>query len=244
MRQAHLLDGTGGPAPIAHAIDRQRRHAFEKAARQSRLIRRLRVALPVLSVVLLSAVIGFTVLTRLELALSYGDLAITSEGLSMSAPKLSGSDGKGRTYTVSAERAVQDLGNPKLIRLYGINAHVRQADGSAADFAAGSGLYDAGGQTLVLDKDISIRSDDGSTADLERASIDLATGNVTSDAPIDFSSSLGSIQAQGMAVEQKGGSVTFSNGVKMTVDPNAIRSSQSDKGDLPPDQPSPGDTDS
>ncbi|WP_181703492.1 LPS export ABC transporter periplasmic protein LptC [Chthonobacter albigriseus] len=221
-----------------------RRRAFEHAARQSKRIRRLRVALPLLGVALFGAVVGITILSRIELALTFGDLSISSEGLAMAAPKLSGSDGKGRTYSVQADRAVQDLGNPKLIRLYGINAHIRQADGRTADFGAGSGIYDAGKQTLVLDEDITIRSDDGSAAGLERATIDLATGDVQSNAPIAFSSSLGSIQAKGMSVEQKGGSVTFRNGVKMTVDPNAVQSGVPEKGDLTHGQQPSGDQDS
>ncbi len=134
--------------------------------------------------------------SRIQISLAVGDLAITAEGLAMDAPRLSGSDGKGRTYEVVAGRAVQDLSDPKIIRLESITAHVRQADGRAADFTAASGVYDAKAQTLVLDKSITIRGSDGSAADLQRAAIDLATGEVTSDAPVSFSSSLGSVKAR------------------------------------------------
>nr|WP_246329627.1 LPS export ABC transporter periplasmic protein LptC [Chthonobacter rhizosphaerae] len=214
------------PGPTAsrpRALTAERRAVFERAARQSRRVRRLRRALPALGLVLLLSVVAIGVVTRIEIALSVGDVRISAEGLSMDAPKLSGSDGKGRTYEVTAERAVQDLSDPKRIRLYGISATVRQADGRTADFTAGSGLYDAGGQSLVLDEDLTIRGSDGTSADLKTATIDLATGEVESDAPIAFSSSLGSIEAKGMSVGERGGAVTFHDGVRMTVDPNAIR---------------------
>lgn len=207
----------------AHAPERLR--AFHRAARHSRRVRRLRVALPALSLLLVALVAGYGVATRIGLSLAIGKLAITAEGLSMDAPRLSGSDGKGRTYEVTADKAVQDLSDPQVIRLGGIRAQVRQADGSSADFSAASGVYDARAQTLVLDRDIAIRASDGTAADLERAEIDLATGEVSSDAPVAFSSSLGAIRARGMEVGEKANSVTFGGGVKMTVDPAAVRRS-------------------
>lgn len=203
-----------------------RRRAFESAARHSRLVRRLRVALPVVGLVLALGVAGLGVLSRIEVALSFGDLAITSEGLSMDAPELSGSDGKGRTYAVTANRAVQDLSDPKVIRLYGISATIVQANGDSARFSAASGIYDARAQTLSLDDDITIRASDGTAAQLESAAIDLDTGDVTSSAPVAFSSSMGAIEAEGMAVGEKGGAVTFQGGVKMTLDPQAVKSGQ------------------
>jgi lipopolysaccharide export system protein LptC len=214
------------------ALSAERRRAFAVAARHSRRVRRLRVALPAAGLVLALLVIGWSVVTRIEIGLAIGDLRLTAEGLAMDAPRLSGSDGKGRTYEVTAASAVQDLANPKVIRLSGIAAHVRQADGSTADFAAASGVYDAGAQTLVLQEHITIRASDGSAADLTRAEIDLATGEVTSDAPVAFSSSLGSIEAEQMEVGDKGKSVTFGGGVKMTVNPNAVENADALKGDL------------
>ncbi len=220
------LASLGPVATGPRALTPERRVVFERAAAGSRRVRRLRRALPAIGAFLALAVIVAGVVSRIEIALSVGDVKISAEGLSMDAPKLSGSDGKGRTYEVTATRAVQDLSDPKRIRLYGIKATVRQPDGRSADFTAGSGLYDAGAQTLVLDEDLKIRGSDGTAADLETATIDLATGEVESDAPIAFSSSMGSIEAKGMSVGEKGGTVTFHDGVRMTVDPKAVKAAE------------------
>ncbi|HUG60685.1 MAG TPA: LPS export ABC transporter periplasmic protein LptC [Methylomirabilota bacterium] len=201
----------------------ERRAAFASAARHSRLVRTLRVALPTAGLLILLGVAAIGILTRIEIGLTIGDIRISAEGLSMDAPKLSGSDGRGRTFQVTADRAVQDLRDPRIIRLYDIVATVRQPDGQTAEFQAASGVYDAGGQSLALSEQITIRASDGSSANLQHAEIDLVSGDVTSDAPVSFSSSLGAIEAQGMGVGEKGGSVTFEGGVRMTVDPNAIR---------------------
>lgn len=201
--------------------DVARARLFETAARGSRRVRRLRLMLPALGALLCLLVIGATIVTRITISLGIGDLKITSEGLAMDAPHLSGSDGKGRTYVVSAQSAVQDLSDTKVIRLKGIEASVTQADGSQARLTADGGVYDSAAQRLVLKDNIRMANSDGSGGALNRAEIDLATGSLTSDSPVAFSSRLGEINAEKMGVAKKAGTVTFSGGVRMTVDPAA-----------------------
>ncbi|MCM5559586.1 LPS export ABC transporter periplasmic protein LptC [Pleomorphomonas sp. JP5] len=205
--------------PFGNTAERARQ--FAMAARESRRVRRLRVILPAVGALLCLIVVGATVITRITISLSIGDLKITTEGLAMDAPHLSGSDGKGRTYAVSAESAVQDLGDTRIIRLKGIEATVTQADGSRARLLADSGVYDSAAQTVVLKENIRLSNSDGSGGALERAEINLSTGSLTSDSPVAFSSRLGEISAEKMGVEKKAGTVTFSGGVRMTVDPSA-----------------------
>lgn len=212
------FDG-GGMEPFDGSADRAR--LFAVAARESRRVRRLRLMLPALGALLCAIVIVATVITRISISLSIGDLKITTEGLAMDAPHLSGSDGKGRTYTVSAESAVQDLNDTRVIRLKGIEASVTQADGSRARLLADTGVYDSAAQTVVLKENIRLSNSDGSGGALERAEINLGTGSLTSDSPVAFSSRLGEISAEKMGVEKKAGTVTFSGGVRMTVDPTA-----------------------
>lgn len=224
----------GGMEPFDGSAERTR--LFAVAARESRRVRRLRLMLPAIGALLCVIVIAATVITRISISLSIGDLKITTEGLAMDAPHLSGSDGKGRTYAVSAESAVQDLGDTRIIRLKGIEASVTQADGSRARLLADSGIYDSAAQTVVLKENIRLSNSDGSGGALERAEINLSTGSLTSDSPVAFSSRLGEISAEKMGVEKKAGTVTFSGGVRMTVDPTA-RPGSADK--MPPGQPDP-----
>jgi lipopolysaccharide export system protein LptC len=207
-----------GGRPAASGGDARVR-LFEAAARGSRRVRRLRLMLPALGALLCLVVIGATIVSRITISLGIGDLRITSEGLAMDAPHLSGSDGKGRTYAVSAESAIQDLSDTRVIRLKGIEASVTQADGSKARLTADGGVYNAAAQTLVLKDNIRLANSDGSGGALNRAEIDLATGSLSSDSPVAFSSRLGEINAEKMGVAKKSGTVTFSGGVRMTVDP-------------------------
>ncbi len=212
--------------PFGDTAERARQFAI--AARESKRVRRLRIILPAVGALLCLIVVAATVITRISISLSIGDLKITTEGLAMDAPHLSGSDGKGRTYAVSAESAVQDLGDTRIIRLKGIEATVTQADGSRARLLADSGVYDSAAQTVVLKENIRLSNSDGSGGALERAEINLSTGSLTSDSPVAFSSRLGEISAEKMGVEKKAGTVTFSGGVRMTVDPT-VRPGGGDK---------------
>jgi lipopolysaccharide export system protein LptC len=200
----------------------RRAAAFERAARESRRVRRLRVTLPAIGAVLALVVVGTTIVSRISIGLSFGDLKISSDGLSMDAPHLSGSDGKGRTYSVTAASALQSLTDTRIIHLKDISARVGQADGTTANFSADKGVYDAGAQTMTLTDNIRIKSSDGSSAALQTAVIDLSTGAVRSDGPVAFTSNLGEIQAKDMGVTNKAGTVTFGGGVRMTVDPKGV----------------------
>lgn len=199
----------------------QRAMLFAAAARQSRRSRRLRVLLPTIGLLLATLVVAVTVITRISISLSVGDLKITAEGLSMDAPKLSGSDGKGRTYKASAQSATQDLSDTRVIRLTGVEASVTQVDGSYARLTADTGRYDTAAQKLVLDDNIRLSNSDGSSGRLERAEIDLNTGQLSSDSPVAFTSNLGDINAEKMGFEKKAGTVKFTGGVRMTINPAA-----------------------
>lgn len=216
---ANRAFGGGGMEPFDGSASRK--SLFATAVRESRRVRRMRVLLPTVGALLFALVIGATVITRISISLSVGDLKITTDGLAMDAPHLSGSDGKGRTYKVRAESAVQDLTDTKIIRLKGIEANVIQADGSQANLLADSGVYDTGTQKLVLKENIRLANSDGSGGALSRADIDLGTGSLTSDSPVAFSSRLGEINAEKMGLEKKAGTVTFTGGVHMTVNPAA-----------------------
>jgi len=200
-----------------------RAELFALAARQSRRSRRLRIMLPAIGVFLAALVVVVTVVTRISISLTVGDLKITADGLAMDAPNLSGSDGKGRTYSASARSATQDLNDTRIIRLAGVEASVTQVDGRYAHLTADTGRYDTAAQKLVLDDNILLSNSDGSGGRLDKAEIDLNTGSLTSDSPVAFSSDLGEINAERMGVEKKDGRITFSGGVRMTINPEATK---------------------
>src|SRR5688500_12979918 len=111
---AHSASWQDVAALPSNSAERQRRQrAFQAARRHSRLVRRLRVLLPVVGLIV---VLAFIAVTRLalpeELDLSVARLSVTRNSIIMENPLLTGFDADERSYSLSADRAVQALTNP------------------------------------------------------------------------------------------------------------------------------------
>jgi len=211
------------PAPLPRAADPARARAFARAVRHSARVRVLRVALPLFGLLLAIGVIGYSAVVRFGVGLPFGidGLALTGEGLTMASPDISGHDALGRSYQVTADRAVQDLADPGIIRMFGVEARFTEPDGVAATFTADEARYDSDAEQLTLAGNIRIASNGGDSAELSRAVIDLAAGTVDSDAPVAFTSSFGAISAGTMSIERESGTVQFQDRVRMTINPDA-----------------------
>src|SRR5690606_201127 len=93
-------------------LDPERELAFRRALRHSARVRRLRIGLPLASLLVVALLIGGSIVSRHILGFGLGELALTADGIAMDAPRLSGTDGAGRSYTVTADRAVQQITDP------------------------------------------------------------------------------------------------------------------------------------
>jgi lipopolysaccharide export system protein LptC len=58
---------------------------------------------------------------------------------------------------------------------------------------------------------------------LQSANIDLASGGLSSDAPVSISSGEASVVAQSMQMTDKGRVIIFQDKVRMTINPSAIK---------------------
>lgn len=208
-------------SPVLFPLDAAREAAFARALRHSRRVRGLRVALPAACLLVGVLLVGGSLVTRHLLGVGLDGLSLTAEGIAMDAPRLTGGDGSGRTYAVTADSAVQLISDPRVIRLRGIVARVEEADGTWAELSATLGTYDSRAETLTLEDGIRARSAEGLSAELQAAAIDLATGAVTSDVPVAFSSALGAVEARQMTADDEAGTVSFGDGVRVTLTPGS-----------------------
>lgn len=195
--------------------------AQRAARRHSGRVRRLRVLLPVaggtLALLMIGALLAPSFLTGLDIA----SLGVTREGLVMETPRLSGTDGRGNSYEVTAERAIQNFASPTLVKLENIVAHIMLGPDGTADFTAKSGTYDTVAEHLVLDDGLKVASSKGYDAALTRVEIDLKSGGATVTSPIDITSDRGALHAAGARFDDKAGIVTFTGGVSLTLVPAA-----------------------
>lgn len=195
--------------------------AFRAARRHSRLVRILRVTLPV-------TVVGALVLTVLltwfnplrmlgKLPVNIDNLVVSGTQITMEKPRLSGFTHDARAYELAADAAKQDLTKPDLVELQNLRAKVQMQDKTMTSMSAATGFYNAKTETLKLERDIFI-SNNQYEGHLSEATVDVGKGNVVSDKPVTLKMLQGQLDANRLEVLQSGDVVRFSNGVKLMLD--------------------------
>ncbi len=154
--------------------------AFRAARRHSRLVRILRVAIPLGVVLVFAAVTLMTYFNPLRVLsgvpASVGDMVVHGSKITMEQPKLSGFTRDARAYKLTADSAAQDLTKPDIIELSHIRAQVQMKDKSTVHMSALQGTYDSKSQMLELHHDIRLNSSNGYTGRLSEATVDIQEG--------------------------------------------------------------------
>lgn len=194
---------------------------YGAARRHSGLVRWLKIVLPALAG---TAVLAFVLAIRIVTS-DIGDLfslagvSVDTKSLVMEKPHLSGFKGTEHSYEVHAERAVQDLSNPKVVRLEEIAAEFGLSDDVKVSLGAKAGTFDGDHQTLALSDGITVSSTNGYKAKLEAATVDFGKGNLVSDRPVEIRGAEGLIRSRKLSIRDRGKSIVFSGGVSVTYMP-------------------------
>jgi lipopolysaccharide export system protein LptC len=135
----------------------------------------------------------------------------------MEQPHLSGFTSDARAYELTADTAAQDMTKPDIVELRNIRAKVELQDKSSMVMTAVTGIYDAKGETLKLDRDILLNSSTGYQGHLSEALIDIRKGNVVSEHPVEVKLLQGTLNANRLDILDSGDLVRFHGGVVMDV---------------------------
>jgi lipopolysaccharide export system protein LptC len=195
--------------------------AFQAARRHSRVVRILRVAVPLAVVLGFTGVFLITYLNPLRmlarLPIDVGNLVVSGTKITMEKPHLSGFTRDERAYELSADAAKQDLTKPDLIELRNIRAKVQMQDKSTMEMSATAGIYDSKAETLKLDQNILLSSTTGYRGQLSEALVDIRKGYVLSEQPVAVEMLHGTLNANRLEIVDSGDLVRFDGGVNMTL---------------------------
>ncbi len=150
-----------------------------------------------------------------------GKVSISTEGIRMVAPKLTGVDDKQQTFEIKADAAIQDRADPAKVTLEGIDARVNLADGGTIGFSAQKGVYNTDLNQIWLEDDLEIRSSEGYVAQLSEAQVDFKNGLMVSNNPVLIFTNDGVISAKGIQVLDGGNKVIFTGGVTLNLNGSA-----------------------
>jgi lipopolysaccharide export system protein LptC len=204
---------------------------FASAARHSRLVRILRVAVPAAVILSLAAIILVSVFNPFrmllpKLPLDIGNLVVSGTKITMESPHLSGYSPDRRPYEVWAKTAIQDVTAPDHVELQTLRAKVLMQDQSTLTLKALTGLMDTKQQQLDLRKDIYLQTTSGYEAWLSQAFVDMGKNTVTSDEHVDVKWEGGKLSADKMKITDGGDSVRFDGNVVMNIDKMPAAESQ------------------
>jgi lipopolysaccharide export system protein LptC len=195
--------------------------AFRDARRHSRLVRTLRIAVPLAVVVSLTGVSLITLFNPLrmldKLPINMNDLVVSGTKITMEKPRMSGFTKDERAYEFTAEAAAQDLTKPDIVELRNIHAKLQMQDKSMMEMSADVGTYNTKFETLRLERNIVLTSSTGNKGRLSVADVDVRKGNVVSDEPVELEMFQGKLNANRLEIVDSGDLVRFLNGVDMVM---------------------------
>ena len=196
---------------------------FAAAARHSRMVRMLRVAVPaavllaMASIVLISVINPFRILAPNNVPVDMSNLVVSGTKITMETPHLAGFSTDQRPYELWAKAAIQDLADPDHVELKTLRAKVMMEDKSTVTMDARTGFFDSKQQMLDLRKDIFLQSSTGYEARLSQAYVDINKGTVTSDEHVDVKLLNGTLTADRLRIINSGEIVRFEGNVVMNL---------------------------
>jgi lipopolysaccharide export system protein LptC len=196
---------------------------FAIAARHSRIVRVLRVAVPAAVVLSMAAIVLVSVFNPFRMLLpklpvDMENLVVSGTKITMESPHMSGYTPDRRPYEVWAKTATQDVTDPDHVELKTLRAKVLTEDQSIVTLDALTGVMDTKQQLLDLHKDIYLQTSTGYEAWLSQAFVDMAKNTVTSDEHVDVKWADGTISSDKLKIFNGGETVRFEGHVVMNID--------------------------
>ncbi|MGG6893381.1 MULTISPECIES: LPS export ABC transporter periplasmic protein LptC [Rhizobium] len=206
------------------------RSAYKDATFHSARVRRLRVLLP------LAALIVSLIFITVSVIRAYLPAEIQIEGAKiengkvvMERPAISGRNKDGISYSMLAEKALQDIKNPNMITLKAIKASMPVNTNVMAHVNAQSADFDRQADTLKLTEPFIIQMDNGLRAEFKTAFLDVKKGDLSSQDQVAIYRGGMSVVARSLKMTDKGSVILFDGQVQMNIEPSALHNSASEQ---------------
>ncbi len=189
------------------------------ADRHSRRVRIFKVLLPGLGIAALLLVAGLT-WAKMHFAsgVDVRSVLFSKDGLTMVEPRLTGRS-QDRTYDITAARAFQNITDPKVVRMEGIEGRVSLVDGSTVKLESPRGTYDGNRETLRLEGGLALSSSKGWRVEGATADVALTDGGVAGRDGVRVTGPGATIAADQIDLTDNGHRVLFTGQVRLTIVP-------------------------
>ncbi len=218
------LSGRAGARRIGVAPPANREQAFARAKRRSGRVRFLRKAILAAAVGTVAAMVGIGIFNPFASkfgSLSFSALSLDGTKIAMARPRLAGFRGDGQPYSVTAEKALQDVKHPTVVELQKLTGDIGMAGGEPSHITADAGVYDSVSEQMRLTDNIRI-GNARFVVRLRTADINFKTGVYQSDEPVEVHVGEGTtIVGDRASARNNGQELTFEGHVRTTIIPQA-----------------------
>jgi lipopolysaccharide export system protein LptC len=171
------------------------------------------------AVLALGIIILFDPFKRLPRNLSVSQVGLQGSVVTLQTPKTEGFRADGQPFELAGVSGTQDILNPHVLNLVGVDAKVGLDDATTAKITARTGIYDSSQDVIWLRTDVRIKNDvSGYDMRLRSATVDLNSSALVTEEPVVVSMDDGStISADRMDITDGGHKISFQGEVKSAV---------------------------
>ena len=200
-----------------------------KTRHYSRFVHTMKLLLPAGAAALLGLVVTWPQIRSMPTRFTMGFVDISSntgEEPRMINARLTGSDTKGRPYSLTSENAAQISDSSEIVSLQRPQADITLANGSWVVLSALDGIYSKNTQILGLRKSVNLYHDSGYEFHTSSADIDLSSGSAMGRTPVAGQGPFGQISSQGFTILDSGSRIIFTGKAKLVILPTALKGSK------------------
>jgi lipopolysaccharide export system protein LptC len=211
----------------------ERTGAFKASARHTsrvRFMRRFIIVGSVLGVSAIALVAAYNPFRHLPFSVSMAGVGVHGTKVTMDLPKITGVQQGGGPYEIRAKAGVEDITQPTIMDLEGVDANVGMSDLTTTHVTSTSGVYDSKADTMALSGDVKVANSSGYTFSLKTAQADFRNGVFTSHERLRVDLKGGQVFADDMKISNNGHVIAFVGNVSSTFDASDDSSPAPDEG--------------
>lgn len=220
-------------APRLEALPTRQRITGEQAAARTRMVRRLRIILPVMALALVAGLFLNTGKEKVDSAFldDFKDMTASPEEAKMAKPRFAGVDGQGKPYEITADSASRAPSNEDVVELIMPRAVTRGPD-KETEVSAEKGVFRTDASQLDLSEEVTLKHRIGGDVYVLKtpaATVSMNDETVQSAAGIEGTSEAGALRADKMRAYNSEGRVVFEGNVRMRIYPKKFKDAAGDK---------------
>jgi lipopolysaccharide export system protein LptC len=168
----------------------------------SRVVTVLKVGLPLLALVLMSALFVFSIRDDFENEpiFSDADLEVFSEGLQVSRPTLSGRTRDDEPFRFIAEAAIPDGAPPTRVAIRDLTGDFTFRGGQTIEVTARAADLDLEGEVMELRQHVAVASSDGYQISAETMRLELRPGTINAEGAVHAVGPMGEIWSETLEI--------------------------------------------